>query len=192
MRAQGEATLELCASSTVRAASEPIETEEFMKTIHILAGFALAALATPVIAQTPMPASDFATKASVGNTFEVEESKLALKQASSEKVKAFAKMMISDHSEAEKKLMTAAMGVKTIEMKLDASHQDMVKALQGKTGADFDKAYITDQVAAHQETATLLDTYEGSGDNAKLKSWAKVTLPTVNMHLKEVQALSSM
>ena len=161
-----------------------------MKLIAIASAFTITALAAPAFAQMPMPASDFAMKASVGNTFEVEESKLALKQASSAMVKSFAKMMISDHSKAEKKLAVAAKGVEPIKMMLDSPHQEMVTALQGKTGADFDKAYIADQVAAHQETATLLDTYEGSGDNAKLKTWAKMTLPVVNMHLKKVQAMS--
>ena len=131
-------------------------------------------------------------KASVGNTFEVEESKLALKQAASPKVKGFAKMMIMDHTMAEKKLMTAGKDAGSpVEMKLDDPHQAMLTALQGKTGADFDKAYVADQVQAHQDAAALLGDYEKSGDNAKLKTWAKMTLPKVEMHLKKVQAMSS-
>ena len=153
---------------------------------------AFSALITPAFAQTPVPAPDFAMQASVGNTFEVEESKLALNQASSPKVKAFAKMMIADHTKAEKKLMIAAKSVSPVEMKLDDPHQAMVTALQGKSGADFDKAYIADQIQAHQDTATLLETYQSSGDNAKLKTWAKASLPVVKMHLKKVQGMSSM
>jgi putative membrane protein len=161
--------------------------------IAVMAGaLAFSAFATPSFAQTPMPASDFAMKASVGNTFEVEESKLALKQAKSPKLKAFAKMMISDHSLAEKKLTTAAKSSGTaVEMKLDDPHQSMVTALSSKSGADFDKAYTADQVQAHQETASLLTDYQGSGDDAKLKTWAKMTLPKVQMHLKRIQAISS-
>lgn len=164
-----------------------------MKTVFFAGAFALSAITLPALAQSPIPASDFAMKASVGNTFEVEESQLALKQAASPKVKSFAKMMIHDHSMAEKKLTAAAKPSGTIiEKKLDDPHQAMVTALQGKTGADFDKAYVADQIQAHEETATLLDTYEASGDDAKLKSWAKATLPAVNMHLKKVKAMSSM
>jgi putative membrane protein len=144
-------------------------------------------------AQTAPMAAEFATKASVGNTFEVEESKLALAQASSPKVQAFARMMIADHSKAEKTLQAAAKGAgSSVEMALDAPHQSMVDALKGKSGADFDKAYVGDQVQAHQETAALLSAYQQGGDNPKLKTWAKQTLPKVNAHLKRVQALSSM
>lgn len=164
-----------------------------MKLIILAGSFALSAAACPAFAQTPIPAADFAMKASVGNTFEVEESKLALKQGTSPKVKSFAKMMIHDHAMAEKKLMAAGKGVGTpVEMKLDDPHQAMVTALGAKSGADFDKAYVADQLTAHQDTAMLLGDYEKSGDDAKLKSWAKLTLPTVQMHLKKVQAMSLM
>lgn len=151
----------------------------------------LAGMAAPALAQSATSASDFATKASVGNTFEVEEAKLALKQATDPKLKAFAREMIKDHTMAEKKLATAAKGSGgAVAMTLDDAHQAMVTALQGKSGADFDKAYVADQVQAHQETASLLQDYKASGDNAKLKTWAKTTLPKVEMHLKKIQAMA--
>ena len=65
----------------------------------------------------------------------------------------------------------------------------MVTALQGQTGDAFDKAYVADQIQSHQETAALLGDYEKSGNDAKLKTWAKTTLPKVEMHLKKVQAM---
>ena len=138
-----------------------------------------------------MSGAESAEKGSVGNTFEVEESKLALKQATSPKIKAFAKMMISDHKMAEKKLMTAAKASGPVEIKLDGPHQTMLDALQGQTGNAFDKACGADQVQAHQETASVLGDYGKTGDHAKLKTWAKMTLPKVEMHLKKIQAMSS-
>ena len=72
-----------------------------MKSVLFASALIVSASAAPVFAQTPMPAGDFATKASVGDTFEVEESKLALKQAASPKVEAFADLMIHDHTMAE-------------------------------------------------------------------------------------------
>ena len=163
-----------------------------MKMIYaagLSAALALTSLAAS--AQSAPTAADFAMKASVGNTFEVEEAKLALKQATDPKLKSFARMMIHDHSMAEKKLMAAAKASgMPVEMKLDDPHQAMVTALQGKSGKDFDKAYAADQIQAHQETQALLQGYETGGDNAKLKAWAKATLPKVEMHLKMIQATS--
>lgn len=159
----------------------------------LLAGvLALSTVALPAYAQSPMAPADFAMKASVGNTFEVEESKLALKQATSPKLKAFAKKMISDHTLAEQKLGVAAKpSGAMVEMKLDDPHQAMVTALEGKTGADFDKGYVADQVAAHQDTDALLTGYKKSGTDAKLKGWATKTLPTVKMHAKMISTISS-
>ncbi len=162
-----------------------------MKLVTLAGAVALSALLSPAFAQSAPSAADFATKASVGNTFEVDESQLALKQASSTKVKAFARMMIADHTKAEKKLQAAAKtSGANVAMSLDDPHQAMVTALQGKTGADFDKAYVADQVQAHTETAALLTDYKKSGTDAKLKAWTTATLPAVEMHLKKVQALS--
>ena len=141
--------------------------------ILVATGMLTALLTAPAFAQSPMTGAEFAEKASVGNTFEVEESKLALKQATSPKIKAFAKMMISDHTMAEKKLMTAAKASGPVEMKLDGPHQAMLDAIQGQTGDAFDKAYVADQVQAHQETASVLSEYGKTGDHAKLKTWPR-------------------
>ena len=159
----------------------------------LLGGLIAATLAAApqAFAQSATSAPDFATKASVSNTFEIEEAKLALKQATNPKLKTFARMMIHDHTLAEKKLTTAAAGSGgSVDMKLDDAHQAMVTALQGKSGADFDKAYIADQVQGHQDTASLLQDYEKSGDNVKLKVWAKATLPKVEIHLKKIQSMA--
>ena len=132
-----------------------------------------------------MTGAEVAEKGSVGNTFEVEKSKLALKQVTSPKIKASAKMMISDHTTAEKKLMNAAKATGPVEMKLDSPHKAMLDVLQGQTGNAFDKAYVADQVQAHQETASVLGDYRKTGDNAKLKTWAKMTLSKVEMHQED-------
>ena len=165
-----------------------------MRIASVIAGTVLLSAASSfAMAQTSPPAAaEFATQASVGNTFEVQESQLALKQASSAKVKAFARMMISDHTKAEKALQAAAKSAgASAEMKLDDPHQAMVDALKAKTGADFDKAYIADQLQAHTDTSALLTSYEKDGDNAKLKAWAHKSLPVVNAHLKKVQAMGA-
>ena len=176
-----------------RLADTYYQPEKSMKFTSLIGASALVALSSSAWAQSAATDADFATKASVGNTFEVTEGKLAETQAANPKVKAFARMMISDHTKAEKMLQTAAKAAGTpVEMSLDAPHQSMVDALKDKKGADFDKAYVADQVQAHTETAALLTDYQQSGDKPQLKAWAKKSLPVVNAHLKKVQAMSSM
>ena len=152
---------------------------------------ALVAFASAAVAQSPpVPDADFVMKASVGNTLEIEESKVALDRATDPRIKSFAQHMISDHTEAEKKLQDAAGKdrLKTEPM-LDAAHQAMLDNLKTFNGADFDKIYRADQTASHVETLALLSDYRTNGKAAALKSWTEKTLPSVKEHLQSIQAL---
>lgn len=145
------------------------------------------------LAQIAAPSpTEFTTQVSIANRFEIQEATLALEQSSDAKVKAFAQMMVKDHSAAEKELETAAKsagGAPAVQ--LDPAHQSLVDALKGKSGAEFDKAYIADQFKAHSQAVELLTAYSASGGDAGLKSWAKSALPIVKMHLDHVRAMGA-
>jgi putative membrane protein len=155
----------------------------------LLAGLALTLLGTAALAQAPsLPDSDFVTMAAVGNTFEIEEAKLALEKAADPKLKDFANMMIADHQEALKTLQEtdAGKGAKTM---LDAPHQAMLDNLKGFSGADFDKIYKADQVASHAETEALLSDYQQNGQTTGLKDWVDAVLPKVKHHRAMINAM---
>ena len=70
-----------------------------MKTI--LGALAVALLATPLFAaDAPKDVTDFASKVSVANQFEIDTSQLALKYSKSDDIKKFAQQMIDDHTKA--------------------------------------------------------------------------------------------
>ncbi|WP_292049228.1 MULTISPECIES: DUF4142 domain-containing protein [unclassified Brevundimonas] len=58
--------------------------------------------------------------------------------------------------------------------------------LRGATDQDFDRVYLQQQEAAHNETAALLETYSRVGGNDALKGWAAKTLPVVRSHREMV------
>lgn len=159
-----------------------------------LTGAALVALlmtSAATMAQAPSsPDAEFAAKASVGNTFEVEEAKLAVERATDPKLKDFARRMLQDHGDAMKKLSAAAgkAGQKS-EMMLDKPHQAMLDNLKSFNGARFDTIYKADQVMAHAETVALLSDYTRNGQNSDLKSWAKQALPVVKGHRAAIDSL---
>ena len=166
-------------------------TTRFSGRVFAFTFTAAATLASASWAQAPsITDKDFVMKASVGNTLEVEEAKLALQHATDKRLKDFAQTMIKDHGDAEKKLQTAAgkAGDKA-EMMLDKPHQAMLDNLKTMNGTDFDKVYIADQVAAHAETVSLLSDYKQNGNNATLKSWANSTLPVVKHHQAMINAM---
>ena len=63
-------------------------------------------------------------------------------------------------------------------------------ALQSKSGADFDKAYVADQSETHSNALTLYGDYMLLGDNEKLKALAIKMIPITETQLKDVRALS--
>jgi putative membrane protein len=148
-------------------------------------------------AQTTSGASvgsdEFVKKAGVSGMFEIQSSELALKASSNADVKAFARQMIKDHTKASKELKSTARasGEGKVPAALDEQHQALLSELQGKKGEAFDKAYVGEQVQAHDEAVTLFSAYSQSGDDPKLRQFASETLPTLKMHQDHAKKLES-
>lgn len=161
------------------------------KLIHVSAVTASLVAAGAAFAQTPSLGDDeFVAKAAVGNTFEIEESKLALEKASDERVKRFAQRMIDEHQNALQQLQEAAGdSAGKAAMKLDAPHQAKLDNLKTFSGRDFDKVYIADQIASHNETVSLLSDYQQNGQNDDLSDWVEDALPIVKEHKMAIDAM---
>jgi putative membrane protein len=66
----------------------------------------------------------------------------------------------------------------------------MLTKLHGLHGTELDSQYDSDQVSAHKDAVSLYQRYSSGGDNAKLKTWAGTTLPTLQQHLEMAQNLN--
>lgn len=144
--------------------------------------------------QSSQATTDFIQKAAIGNLFEVQSSDLALKQADSPAVKAFAQQMVDDHITAMKALEagveSASVQATQIPNKLDPAHDAKLNDLLKMTGRDFDAAYIDAQLTAHQDALKLHQDYAQSGDSPVLKKTAANAVDIVKHHLQELQKLS--
>ncbi|MEO8811848.1 MAG: DUF4142 domain-containing protein [Caulobacteraceae bacterium] len=142
-----------------------------------------------------MTAADFVTAAAATDMFEITEAKMALKRSANADVKKFANMMIVDHTKstaALKKAIAASGESLTLPSVLPADMQTRVDDLTKASGADFDKTYIDQQVAAHQTALGALQGYAQTGDVPALKSFASDTVTVVQSHLTEAQRLQGM
>jgi putative membrane protein len=152
---------------------------------------ALVLSSTPSWAADASAEIDFVTRASTGHLFAIAESQLAADKADNPEVKAFARELVADHERDKAGLQSAAGGSGAVlATALDGEHEARVTALQGKSGADFDKTYIADQGEIHSNTLTLYADYMLLGDNAKLKALAIKMIPVTQAQLKKLQALS--
>jgi putative membrane protein len=128
---------------------------------------------------------DFVMKAAQGGMTEVQVGQTAQTKSQSPDVQAFAKKMVDDHSKAndELKQLATTKGL-ALPAELDTEHKKAVDELSGKSGKDFDKAYMKAMVSDHEKTVSLLQKEMKDARHADLKNWASKILPTVQEHLR--------
>ncbi len=105
------------------------------------------------IAQSSQSADNkFAREAATGGMEEVELGKVAVRNASNDKVKAFGQRMIDDHSKANDELkMVASKNNITLPTSLDAKQKAEVDHFSAMSGPAFDRAYMRDMVRDHEK-----------------------------------------
>jgi len=102
--------------------------------------------------------------------------------------------MIDDHTSANQELAKLA-DQKKLQDKMsehaDAKSQANSLKLKVMSGKSFDKAYIKNQVDAHQETIKIFRQEAEQGQDSDLKAFAKKMLPTLEEHLKMANDLNN-
>lgn len=138
------------------------------------------------------PDKDFLVKATYSNQIGIETSRLALDKATRDDVRAFARHVIDEHTKASVALKAAARASEQPELAetLDGSHQSLLDSLSGRSGIDFDKAYIDQQVSLHDEAVTVLAEYASKGGAAALKRYAETMVPVETAHRDRIIAIA--
>lgn len=132
----------------------------------------------------------FINLAARSGLFEIRSSQLAVKQAKAAGVKSYATMMIKEHTAVGQQLSQLASSLKSpAPTNLVGSLTGVITALQGQKAATFDRSYLQAQVASHQATVKLFQTYLSTKGNAKLRALASQTLPKIEQHLAEARKL---
>jgi putative membrane protein len=137
-----------------------------------------------------LTADAYVPAAAMADMYEVEAAKIAVTRAKDPKVKAFAQMMIADHTASTNKLKAALPGSGvsvTPPTALDERRKGMLENLRAAGDADFDLAYMHQQLAAHTEALALHKEYATGGDNPALKAVAAGVVPVVEHHLGEIK-----
>lgn len=118
---------------------------------------------TPPAPPPPLTDPQIAAITDAANSGEVDQAKLALIKTTDAKVKQFAQMMVSHHSDAKSQQGQLLSKIKvTPEANatsdaLTKSGSEALEQLKAKTGAEFDRAYVDLQVKEHRDVLTLLD-----------------------------------
>jgi putative membrane protein len=135
---------------------------------------------------------NFVMNASEANMAEIELGQIAAMKSSTESVRAFGQMMVTEHQTALDELQTIA-DEKDVEMatELYAKHQQLKEQLNSLTGFQFDTAYMNNQVKDHQSTESLFETEISAGRDQQIKDYANKYLPHIQMHLHHADSISN-
>lgn len=132
----------------------------------------------------------FVQDAAASDMFEIETSRLALQKATLPSIKTYAQMMIDEHGKSSNELKTAAQGAGIpVPAALPADKQAKLDALRGLSGAEFDRQYLADQRAGHQETLAKVNAYLAAAAAGPLKDHASKVTGVVQKHLNSLEKI---
>lgn len=157
---------------------------------------ACASMTTGTASMTPNVDGHIANIAMVANEGEAQQGSAAAARATSADVRAFAQMMVSDHTGA-----LAAARDTAARNGITPEENDTTRALRNGTpqaianldtyrGADYDRQYMDFQAALHQWLLNALDTtLIPQATNAELKSLLQTQRGAVAAHLERARSI---
>ena len=130
----------------------------------------------------------------VANTTEIQLATLAAKKASSPKVKQIARKLFTDHSKNREQLRALA---QKLNVTLTPAQGGSISAadsaamppdLQGKSGRNFDRAFVQHEIADHQSNIQKLQTQAiPSAQEAAVKAYLQTTVREMQAHLNSLK-----
>ena len=165
-----------------------------MKRIPMALAAALVSATFVAYAQGGPNDAQIAAIVVTANQVDIDAGKLAESKGKNKDVKAFGKMMVTDHTGVNKsaKDLVTKLHVKPEDnptsQSLKAGGVDNVQKLKGLQGAAFDKAYVDHEVAYHQQVLDAMDkTLIPSAQNAELKALLVKVRPAFVAHLEHAK-----
>ena len=141
----------------------------------------------PVTTQTSADFSadmPFVRMAASANLMEIRLGQLAQTKAGNPAVKQFGQRMVTDHNQMQQQLRsTAASMGQNFTPTMNSQHEQEVTRLQALNAQEFDRAYMTSMIRAHQQDVTEFQTRSRSAGSSQIRSLATSSLPMLQQHL---------
>ena len=135
--------------------------------------------------------NDLVIKAAQDNLFEIQAGELAIQKATNAEVKQFAEMMVRDHNQATELIQQVATERSiTLPTDMGDQNQAVFTRLSDLSGAEFDRAYMTEMVNSHRKDVALARNQVQNGKDQALKSLTTEKLPALEGHLQMAQDLA--
>ncbi len=132
------------------------------------------------------------------NQVDIDAGKLAESKASNKDVKAFGKQMVTDHTGVNKSATALVKKLKVTpednptSQSLKSGGDSNIQKLKGLKGAEFDRAYIDNEVTYHQTVIDAMDkTLIPNAKNEELKALLVKVRPAFVAHLEHAQHIQT-
>lgn len=136
--------------------------------------------------------SAYVPNAAMGDMYEIQAADIAIERSQNARVKELAQMIKTDHtaaSNAMKAMLPQAAPEMTPPTALDQRRQGLIDNLRSASADNFDRTYIDQQIAAHNEALTL---HRGFSDqDSPLAAHARSVVPKIEAHLRMAEQLKS-
>jgi putative membrane protein len=176
---------------TTTNAKTKIETCSFI-TLSMCRSLPLALAVTtlfagaPAFAADPPATADVLTKLHQSNQKEIEMGKTAQKNGQSKDVKDFGKMLVKDHTAADKKVTSLAKQEKVDLGTAPPAGDDMAKM---DKGPDFDAHFAQAMLDDHKKDIAEASKARDATTDDKLKKLLTAMLPTLQKHQDTAQKI---
>jgi putative membrane protein len=162
----------------------------------IIAG--LLCLAPAAISAQTVSDAQIASIVVTANQVDIDAGKLAASKATNPEVKKFGQQMVADHTGVNKQATALVTKLKVTpednptSQSLKAGGEKNIANLKSLKGAEFDKAYIDNEVTYHQAVIDAIDkTLVPSAQNAELKALLVKVRPAFVAHLEHAKMIQS-
>ena len=166
--------------------------------------FSVVALAGVLFVHVPTVSAQDVSDAQIASIVvtadqvDIDAGKLATSKATNDDVKAFARLMVTDHTAVNKSATDLAARLKVTpednptSRSLKVDGEKSITHLKTLQGAGFDRAYIDREVAYHQQVIDALDkTLIPGATNAELKALLVKVRPAFVAHLEHAKRLQA-
>jgi putative membrane protein len=157
------------------------------KTISVVAALLLPFAAATAFAAEP-DTGDVLGKLHESNQKEIQAGKLAQEKAQSKSVRDYGKMLVTDHTAADKKVTALAKQMK-IELPSTPPKDSALEDVEKKTGAEFDHAFAQAMLDDHKKDVDEARTALENTKDPKLKKVLTAIVPKLEQHRDMAQKL---
>jgi putative membrane protein len=155
-------------------------------------------LHAPTVSAQDVNDAQIASIVVTANQVDIDAGKLATSKSTNDDIKAFARLMVTDHTAVNKSATDLAARLKVTRQdnatsqSLKADGEKHITHLKALKGAAFDRAYIDREVAYHQQVIDALDQILIPGaTNGELKALLVKVRPAFVAHLEHAKRLQA-